>query len=423
MKPATLIRVSFANIWRRKMRTILTVWGMSVGIGAMVLLISFAAGLQKQTEKSFLQAVSLTQLTVMPEKSAAAPFGASTSDKTFTPEDLETIRKIEHIRTAFSAVSVPPVEIVHGEAKATAFFQTTVVETLTDAKRATVSSGSWWETNDQASVVLTEDTLDQLKITPADAVGTTVTVHAVNFGPGGTQALKDHEAAIAGVMKKQGAMFFAADEMARDLAQTLSDEYAAVADTGTKPGAISSIEAVVDSAENVDVVKQAVADLGWYASGVDEILTEINKQFFIMKIVLGVIGGIALFVALIGITNSMLMAVLERTREIGILVALGASRRTVSILFLAEAGWLGFFGAALGLLGAYGIGKAIVAGISAYFAVTQKDTGELSVIQFSIDWQLVVGTLVGAVLITLLAGWLPARRAARQDPIAALRHE
>jgi putative ABC transport system permease protein len=120
----------------------------------------------------------------------------------------------------------------------------------------------------------------------------------------------------------------------------------------------------------------------------------------------------------------MLMAVLERTREIGILMALGASRRTIAWIFLFEAAWLGFLGAAVGIAGGFLIGRLIMFGVNTYFAVAQKEAGEVTTfLKFNVSLMYIIGTLAAATLLTMLAGWLPARRAAKQNPVDSLRHE
>lgn len=418
--------MSLGNLWRRKLRTILTIWGMSVGVGAMVLLISFAAGLQKQNEKEILSSGTLTQLTVSKEQSSGfrGGNGSSADVKTFDANDIEKIRKFPHVLAAYPQVFLPPAKVALKDKKYDAFFQPTPLEAITDSKKSSLIKGSWWAKNSDLAAVISQSTLDRWKVPAADVVGQKVKVVTQTFSPSGSQDGRSYGLTITGITKSgSGFSDFSGDALAENLAEQMAAETPVTFGDTVKAGTYQAVTVYVDSKDTVDAVRKSVTNAGWFASGLTELLKTINQGFLIMKIVLGIIGGIALFVALIGITNSMLMAVMERTREIGILSAIGASRRTISGLFLSESGWLGALGAVLGLLGAFLIGKGIVTGVNTYLKISGKADNGLSAIQFYIGWPLAVGTLVGAILITLLAGWAPARRAAKQDPVKSLRHE
>lgn len=420
--------MSLGNLWRRKLRTILTVWGMSVGVGAMVLLISFAAGLQKENEKQILSSASLTQLTAAKEKSNGFSRGDATSAdvKLFDAADLATIRHMPHVLAAYPAIFLPPVKVAFKDKRYDAFLQPTAMELITDTKKSELSAGSWWTKNGDQAIVVSTTTLEQWKIAAEDIINQPVKIISQNFSVTGVKDGNTYDVTVVGVSKQNvGFGGIGGDAIAEDLAEKIAREsVSSFNETQGDPNHWANLTVFVDTNDHVAEVRKSIEDAGWFASGLEELLKDINQAFLIMKIILGVIGGIALFVALIGITNSMLMAVLERTREIGIMAAIGASRRTISGLFLSESAWLGAFGALFGLLGAFLIGKGIVAGINTYLKISgQADTGGLNNIQFYVGWPLALATFGGAVIITLLAGWIPASRAARQDPVKALRHE
>lgn len=429
MKPRTLLAFSFKNLWRRKLRSFLTIWGMSVGIGAMVLLLSFAAGLQQEAKKTFLASISLSELHVSKDRLSGGVFlgpGPSSTEepKTLTDEDVVKLRSLEHVRAAYPSLSLPPLRLVWNDQRLDVFLETTLVEQITEERKKNIERGKYWAANEEHSIVLSPKTLTDLGITnPDDILGQSIILKPLTFTPGGPQELQsEYTATVTGLLKTgTGFAAFTQGYLSQSLADTMTRE--TPSEFGAKPGTYFSILVIVDDPANVKMVQSEIEALGWFASGAEEVFQGIDKGFLIMKIVLGIIGGIALFVALIGIANSMLMAVLERTREIGILKALGASRRTISALFLLEASWLGAFGAILGIGGAFLIGRGIVAGLSLYFAASQQDGANFPPIHFSVGWQLGLGTLIGAIIITLIAGWLPAQRAARQDPVHALRHE
>jgi ABC-type antimicrobial peptide transport system permease subunit len=163
-----------------------------------------------------------------------------------------------------------------------------------------------------------------------------------------------------------------------------------------------------------------VETMGFESSTLQVFLDQVNRIFAILQTMLSSVGLLALLVASIGITNTMIMAIYERTREIGVLKALGASNGDVLRMFMVEAGMIGLLGGITGVLGGWLLGVAANAYI---LDLLRSEQIPITDPFFLLTPELVLGALIFATIIGILAGLYPAFRAARLDPLAALRHE
>ena len=181
----------------------------------------------------------------------------------------------------------------------------------------------------------------------------------------------------------------------------------------------SAIIRVTDPAMLTEVRKQ-LTDAGFGSFSIVDQLDQIRTVFLILDSVLGLLGGISLLVASFGIANTMIMSILERTREIGIMKAIGAEDREIKLIFFVEAAVIGLTGGVVGTLLAWGIDG--VANRLAYRFVL-KPQGASFVDFFSLPPYLSGGAILFALIISILAALYPASRAARIDPVQALRHD
>jgi putative ABC transport system permease protein len=170
----------------------------------------------------------------------------------------------------------------------------------------------------------------------------------------------------------------------------------------------------------VPAVTAAIEELGLNVQSLEAILDVANQVLALLQALLGSVGALALLVAALGVANTMMMAIYERTREIGVLKALGASAGEIRHLFTIEAGMIGLIGGVLGLTIGTLLGR-LVDWIAHRYLISEGVTGvgALSIV----PWWLAIGALIFATLIGVIAGLYPAARAARLDPVTALRHE
>jgi putative ABC transport system permease protein len=174
-----------------------------------------------------------------------------------------------------------------------------------------------------------------------------------------------------------------------------------------------------DSSTRVKDVQETIKKMGFSTYSILDASKGIERFFRIVDIFLGLFASLAIIVACLGIVNTLVMAVMERRREIGIMKAIGASDSDVKRLFFVEAASLGAFGGVLGILAGWLIGRVINAGANIYLQRMDVPPQDFWAMAF---W--IVAFAMGvSVVVSLIAGIYPASRAAKLDPVQALRHE
>jgi ABC-type antimicrobial peptide transport system permease subunit len=167
------------------------------------------------------------------------------------------------------------------------------------------------------------------------------------------------------------------------------------------------------------VINILEVDMGLNVFAIADQLKEVRRAFLILDGILGAIGTIALIVAGLGIVNTMLMSILERTREIGIMKAIGGSERQIRWIFFVESGTIGFLGAIFGLI----LGWLVTLVANRVANAEFLPAGEPPVNFFYFPVWLILGAVLFSIVISLAAGLYPAIRAANIDPVRALRHD
>ena len=175
----------------------------------------------------------------------------------------------------------------------------------------------------------------------------------------------------------------------------------------------------VDRPTDVQQVEQAIQQMGYSVFSLLDVTRNLRRVFAVLDLLLGIFGSLALAVASLGIVNTLVMSILERRREIGVLKALGASDGDVRQLFFAEAGVMGLAGGVAGVVFGWSIGRVIQFVTEIYLRRQSIPAENI----WSVPWWLVAGAIGFSVLVSLVAGMYPASRAARLDPVEALRYD
>jgi putative ABC transport system permease protein len=181
----------------------------------------------------------------------------------------------------------------------------------------------------------------------------------------------------------------------------------------------TSLSVRVGNPNQVPVVEDAIKKMGFSAFSIIDATRSMRQFFAVLDVFLAIFGSLALAVASIGIVNTLVMAILERRREIGIMKAVGASDADVRGLFFAEAGAMGLVGGAVGVTLGWVIGRLINFGTNIYLERQHFPPAQI----WSVPLWLVLSAIAFSIVVSLLSGLYPAARAARLDPVQALRYE
>jgi putative ABC transport system permease protein len=181
----------------------------------------------------------------------------------------------------------------------------------------------------------------------------------------------------------------------------------------------SSVSVRVKNPAQIQSVEDAIRKMGFTTFSIADASRGLRQFFGVLYAFLGIFGSLALIVASIGIVNTLVMAILERRREIGVMKAIGASDGDVRRLFFAEAGAMGALGGILGVVLGWAIGQAINFGTNIYLKRQSLPPENF----WAVPWWLVAFAIGFAFVVSLVSGLYPAERAAKLDPVQALHYE
>lgn len=453
MRIRDTFRFSFANLVQRKLRSALTMVGVAVGTGAIVIMVSLAQGLRNEFVKLLESGDSLQTLQVIPMKMDLNfnPHRHDRKYRIYKDADIEQLGKVEGVLAVWPDLQLFPVCERDKRGEATAILPIPR-EAVTSAMRDSVVAGEWLRGDGAEAVVPLrflrkrpppgsaedEKPKDPTPAEAAAAVGTTLSLVFARkdpvIQPGLVVEGPDEKGRrrvtcrICGVYdpKKIGGLdrgVWVPLAFGKSL-QGLADAQIAIGPEGgptmLKVGEYSMLHVRAVSIAEMPAVKERIEAMDYPTVTVQDVVSMLDKVTFVLQAALSCIGGIALLVAFFGIVNTMVMAILERTREIGMLKALGARNRDIRRLFVLEAAGIGLGGALVGLGGGWLAGLALNA-IAFHVYLKEKGFDELNL--FQISRLLAAGSVAFAVLVASAAGLYPAIRASRLDPVTALRHE
>ncbi|MBR5508980.1 MAG: ABC transporter permease [Lachnospiraceae bacterium] len=446
MRFLDLLRMSSSSLLRRKLRTFLTVLGVVIGTASIVVMISLGLGLKKSSMEQIEEYGGLTTIEVYNYS-----WGGDAETEKINDDVIKKMSQIEHVQLAspmlevyvmakqgsyegqFSIIGMTSealqkmnIEVGQGELPLDdntlqLFYGNQVVTNFYNAK----TNEYYWDTMEVPDVDLMNEPV--FIIFDTDAYW-----QSKNGNSGSGQAVKPPKKYIvptSGVMvggvedynNNCYSVFANIDALTAQLKKVFKNKVipGQPATSSGKPYKelyYERVQIYVDEMENVQSVQQEIQNMGYEAYSNAEWMQQTQDQMNMIQLALGGIGAVSLFVAAIGIANTMMMSIYERTKEIGIIKVLGCDMRNIRTMFLMEAGFIGFFGGLIGLVLSYSISVII------NMVVRNAGAGYESGISYIPIW-LAALALVFAVIVGMVAGFFPALRAMKLSPLAAIRNE
>jgi len=451
MRISDYIEQSFSNLWKKKLRTILTIFGVMIGIGALVSMFSFGQGIQDNITNTFNELQLFNYVSVYPRsennqriphsEDPNSPEQVNSHSQILDDAFIQYVTEIEGVESAFPEVRFPAMVRFDEEEK---FSLVQVLPAdICQSGLMKLRAGQPYTPEDANALIISDSLLRRMKVKePETVIGqqieiSTLTVdfslsnipNIVTFlrGKGLPFSRESYQFTIVGVTEKMG---FAGPMPARSdvfIMPAESENMKKLSLTSIwdlfqssqQAKGYSMVNIKVASTKYIEAVKEKMEDRGFRTFALVDHLEEIKTGFIFLNMFLFAVGMIAITVAALGIINTMVMSILERYKEIGIMKAVGASDGDVKKIFLFESGAIGFLGGVLGLALGWLV-SMLINQIINYFMVKQ---GAPHMDYFSFRWWLCMGAILFSILISLGAGIYPTMRAARVDPVVALRHD
>ena len=391
------LKIAKNHFVSKGLRTFLTTLGVALGVASIVILVSLGIGLQTITSNQLASLDMLVSINVTANKDSLNKL------------DDQVVQRISNINN-ISLVS----PTITSQAKMS-YENSTAQVIFTGAKPEAIDFEGISAENGKN---YTEDSGILLSKAAAK-----------NFDPDHPEYLIDKTVVVDLVITPENG------DLTKAKIVTLEDKVTGITSDESTPSAFASLNRVkkltgittyntlkvkVNDRKNVETAKNKIEEMGFSTSSVVDLIKKVDKVFLVAQIVLGLIGSVALIVALIGIVNIMTVALLERTHEVGILKAIGATDRDIKRIFIYEVLFFGLFGSIAGVLLAWGFGETINCAISAIMKASDIP-GSLRL--FEVPRTFAIEMILLTIFISLLGGWYPSKRASKLSPMDALRYE
>ena len=400
---AEAFRLAARSITRNKLRSFLTILGIVIGVAAVIAMVTVGQGSSKQVSAS-VEAMGSDVLVLRPGRREFGPPGAGGRARPFTLRDAEALMQLPEVG-ALAPIATSSQTVIAGNANAATQITGSTPDWLGVTNWTLASGRNFTPAEDNAglAVCLLGQTVRRTLFGEADPVGQTVRIKSI-------------ACQVVGLLAPKGAGSFGQDQ--DDVAvmpiRLLQRRLAGDTDVNTLQIKVTSGVSVQEASSAIREVMRERRRLSidkdddFSLTDMKEIATMLNSVNSVLSGLLSSVAAVSLLVGGIGIMNIMLVSVTERTREIGIRLAVGASARQVLTQFLVESVALSLLGGIIGIMAGL-----VMAGVASRFMA----------IPFVADPMVILGAFGFSALVGVIFGYFPARRAARMDPIEALRHQ
>ena len=437
MNRRDMIDMALRNLWKRRLRTALTVLGVVIGTASIVVMVSIGIGMNKGFASQLENWGSLQVIDVYPSGGMEYDKATDSMKQTKKQDELnakavESFRQMEHVE-AVSPVINEYLYLVTGKLVADASiigiepgamtalgYQVAEGRALTEEdSKAIVVGGSVefynpklsWEMRYSSEPPKVDVLNEKLSLTWDWNYGTR----------NADKSIKPIKVDAVGMLPADGNNSWSIIMPIKELENLQKEkkkweESQSEGNTSSNSRKSKEYERVmvkVDEIDNVQKVQQQIKDMGFRASSLTDQLDAMKETTRMLRLVLGAIGAISMVVAAISITNTMVMAIYERTKEIGIMKVIGASLKDIKGLFLTEAAFIGFSGGIIGIIVSYG----------ASFLVNFVAQRQGSTMQSAIPIWLALGGVAFSTAVGVIAGYLPAKRAMKLSALMAIKTE
>ena len=433
MSSIDLFRMGIKNLWRRKLRTFLTILGVIIGTSSIIVMLSLGFGMRKSHEDQIAQWGSLTTINV--HKGWNEPMAGKNTveldDKAVaTFKAMNNVVAVSPLFETYGAIingkyiANIPIRGIDPESMEDFGFEAAEGRLLNKNDELVVVFGSNMQYNfhDPKARVWREPKINLMK----DRMSLTLDPNYGWSSPGEKKPnYKEYKIKTAGVLTEGDwetsyGIYMSITEVQKLIKDKEKAENQKPQQGNQKETGYNQVKVKVNDVKNVQVIQTAIKDMGYEAYSLNDELEYAKKQAGLIQAVLGGIGAVSLLVAAIGITNTMVMSIYERTREIGVMKVIGASLKDIRRLFLFESALIGFGGGIFGVGFSYLI-SFIVNKFSGKFgpALGIYEATKISIIPF---W-LILAAMGFSSLIGVISGYFPARRAMNLSALEAIRTE